>query len=162
MDLKEENKNMRNEINEIKNLLKLGKSNIQINNNNLSNADSNILENQKIASDLALSKSNKKVNNSKQIQVARQTKNSVMDKVPEPIKNSVLTTDPNHIQGIPDLLVLHRNHWAALECKRDSKAKHRPNQDYYVEKMNKMSFARFIFPENKKEVLHDLQSTFKS
>ena len=97
MDLKEENKNMRNEINEIKNLLKLGKSNIQINNNNLSNADSNILENQKIASDLALSKSNKKVNNSKQIQVARQTKNSVMDKVPEPIKNSVLTTDPNHI-----------------------------------------------------------------
>lgn len=74
----------------------------------------------------------------------------------------VLKTDPNHIQGIPDLLVLHGKRWAALECKRDSKAKHRPNQDYYVEKMNKMSFARFIFPENKKEVLHDLQSTFKS
>ena len=74
----------------------------------------------------------------------------------------VLKTDPNHIQGIPDLLVLHGKHWAALECKRDSKAKHQPNQDHYVEKMNKMSFARFIFPENKKEVLHDLQSTFKS
>lgn len=74
----------------------------------------------------------------------------------------VLKTDPNHIQGIPDLVVLHGPRWAALECKRDSKAKHQPNQDYYVEKMNKMSFARFIFPENKKEVLHDLQSTFKS
>ena len=74
----------------------------------------------------------------------------------------VLKTDPNHIQGIPDLLILHGKRWAALECKRDSKATHRPNQDYYVEKMNKMSFARFIFPENKKEVLHDLQSTFKS
>lgn len=74
----------------------------------------------------------------------------------------VLKTDPNHIQGIPDLLVLHGPRWAALECKRDSEAKHQPNQDYYVEKMNKMSFARFIFPENKKEVLHDLQSTFKS
>ena len=73
----------------------------------------------------------------------------------------VLKTDPNHIQGIPDLVILHGPRWAALECKRNAQAKHRPNQDYYVEKMNKMSFARFIFPENKKEVLHDLQSTFK-
>jgi len=74
----------------------------------------------------------------------------------------VMKNDANYIQGIPDLLILHKNKWAALECKRDSKSKHRPNQDYYVEKMNKMSFARFIFPENKKEVLDALQSTFKS
>ena len=74
----------------------------------------------------------------------------------------VMKNDPNYIQGIPDLLILHGNKWAALECKKDERSSHRPNQDYYVEKMNKMSFARFIFPQNKKEVLSELQSAFKS
>ena len=74
----------------------------------------------------------------------------------------VMKNDANYIQGIPDLLVLHKKHWASLECKRSSSSPHRPNQDYYVEKMNKMSFSRFIFPENKKEVLDELEQSFKS
>jgi len=74
----------------------------------------------------------------------------------------VMKNDPNYIQGIPDLLILHKNKWASLECKRSSKDKHRPNQDYYVQKMNEMSFSRFIFPENKDEVLNELQKTFRS
>ena len=67
-----------------------------------------------------------------------------------------------YIQGIPDLLILHNNKWATLENKRSAKATKQPNQEYYVNKMNDMSFSRFIYPENKEEVLNDLQQTFKS
>jgi len=73
----------------------------------------------------------------------------------------VLKNDPNYIQGVPDLLVLHGKRWAALEVKRTSSSPHRPNQDYYVEKMNNMSFSAFIFPENSKEVLDDLEHALK-
>ena len=69
--------------------------------------------------------------------------------------------DPNEIQGIPDLLVLYENKWAALEGKKSANAPHRPNQDYYVNLMNKMSFASFIYPENKEEVLYELQQAFR-
>ena len=69
----------------------------------------------------------------------------------------VLKNDPTYIQGIPDLLILYNNKWASLEVKKNENAKHRPNQDYYVEKMNDMSFSAFIFPENKEDVLHDLE-----
>lgn len=68
----------------------------------------------------------------------------------------------DQVQGIPDLLVLYKNMWASLECKKSANAKRRPNQEYYVGLMNEMSFSRFIYPENKEEVLHDLCKTFKS
>lgn len=73
----------------------------------------------------------------------------------------VLHIDPTEIQGIPDLLVLYGNTWAALEGKRNCNASHRPNQDYYVNLMNRMSFASFIFPENKEEVLDAMEQAFK-
>ena len=73
----------------------------------------------------------------------------------------VLKNDSSYIQGIPDLLILYKNKWASLEVKKSATASHRPNQHYYVEKMNKMSFSRFIFPENKDEVLEDLARLFK-
>lgn len=72
----------------------------------------------------------------------------------------VMKNDPNYIQGIPDLIILHGDRWASLECKKSSSAHHQPNQDYYVEKMNAMSFSAFIFPENKEEVLNDLERSF--
>lgn len=65
-------------------------------------------------------------------------------------------------QGIPDLLVLYNDIWFSLECKRSMKAHHQPNQDYYVQKMNEMSFSRFICPENEQEVLNEILQTFGS
>lgn len=72
----------------------------------------------------------------------------------------VLKNDPTYIQGIPDLVVLYKNKWAALECKKSAKAKHQPNQEYYISKMGDMSYASFVCPENKEAVLNDLQQTF--
>ena len=67
----------------------------------------------------------------------------------------------DQIQGIPDLLVLYKNKWASLENKKSEKATRRPNQEYYVDRMNEMSFSRFIYPENKDEVLNDLKAYFQ-
>ena len=72
----------------------------------------------------------------------------------------VTKLDSGDIQGIPDLLILYKDKWATLECKKNEKASKRPNQQYYVDKMNEMSFSRFICPENKEEVLNDLQNMF--
>ena len=74
----------------------------------------------------------------------------------------VMKNDSNYIQGIPDLLILYKDKWASLECKRSANAKKQPNQEYYVGIMNEMSFSRFIFPGNKEEVLDELCKAFKS
>lgn len=72
----------------------------------------------------------------------------------------VAKMDSGDIQGIPDLLVLHKNKWGTLECKKSAKEKKQPNQEYYVGQMNNMSFSRFIFPENEEEVLKELDEFF--
>ena len=73
----------------------------------------------------------------------------------------VTKLDSGYIQGIPDLLILHKDKWATLECKKSRNAHRQPNQQYYVDKMNKMSFSKFIYPENKEEVLNELYETLK-
>lgn len=64
-------------------------------------------------------------------------------------------------QGLPDLTILNGEHWAFLECKKGLKERHQPNQDYYISKAEGMSFGRFICPENKEEVLNELQQAFE-
>lgn len=72
----------------------------------------------------------------------------------------VLKTDPNDIQGFPDLLILFGAMWASLEVKKDKKAPKQPNQKYYVKTLNEMGFASFVYPQNKDDVLKALENYF--
>lgn len=74
----------------------------------------------------------------------------------------ILKTNPNYIQGFPDLIILYKRNWACLECKQSARAKVRPNQRFYISLLNAMSYASFVYPENKEEVLHELEQTFKT
>ena len=74
----------------------------------------------------------------------------------------VLKNDAQLKQGIPDLLVLYRDKWVALEVKQSETASHRPNQDRYVERMNNMSYAAFIYPENEEKIFSELKEVFAS
>lgn len=78
----------------------------------------------------------------------------------ERLPGSLAFKAETYIQGFPDLIVLYGKHWAILECKREKDAAKQKNQDYYVDKFNKMSFSRFVCPENKEEVLDELQHAF--
>jgi len=68
----------------------------------------------------------------------------------------ILKTDPNYIQGFPDLLFLQDTFWAALEAKRASNSARRPNQEYWVQRLNLMSYSRFVHPRNMEDVLEEL------
>jgi hypothetical protein len=72
----------------------------------------------------------------------------------------VMKNDAQLKQGIPDLTILYKDKWACLEVKKSQTAKHRPNQDYNIEKMNNMSYAAFIYPENEEKILSELEEVF--
>lgn len=74
----------------------------------------------------------------------------------------VLKNDSGYLQGIPDVLLLYEKNWAMLECKKSEKEHRQPNQEYYVDLLDRMSFARFIYPENKERIFYELQRAFES
>lgn len=94
---------------------------------------------------------------------SRKLESGFQDKLRDEIKAMLpgcMIFKMDQIRGIPDLLILYKNKWAMLENKRSANAKHQPNQDYYVNKLNDMSFARFVYPENKDIVLDELDLYF--
>lgn len=74
----------------------------------------------------------------------------------------VLKNDTDYLQGIPDLIVLYRDTWAMLEVKSSFDAVVQPNQRWYIEELDKMSFAAFIYPENEEEVFDALRKAFRA
>jgi hypothetical protein len=68
----------------------------------------------------------------------------------------VFKMDPDQYQGIPDLLILFEDRWAALEVKINASAEVQPNQEWYVEKFSEMSFAAFVYPAIEDEVLEEM------
>lgn len=82
----------------------------------------------------------------------------IKKRLPEAI---VLKNDSNYKPGIPDLLILYSNKWASLEVKKSEKATCQPNQEYYIQLMKDMSYASFIFPENKEEILNELEQSLR-
>lgn len=73
----------------------------------------------------------------------------------------ILKNDANYMQGIPDWLILFRDRWATLEAKADEFSEHQPNQDYYVDLLNRMSYSSFVYPSNREQVLNELQFTLR-
>lgn len=72
----------------------------------------------------------------------------------------ILKNDPTYKQGVPDLTILYKDKWAFLECKARKRSPVRPNQKYYIEKANEMSYGAFIYPENKEVIINALKKIF--
>lgn len=73
----------------------------------------------------------------------------------------VLRNNPNYKQGVPDIIVLYEDRWATLEAKKHANASTQPNQPYYVDLMNEMSYSSFVYPENEEDVIADLMVHFR-
>jgi len=74
----------------------------------------------------------------------------------------VIKNDSSYIQGICDLIVLYKNKWAMLEVKKSEQAEKQPNQEYYIRKFGAMSYAAFIYPENKEVILNEMEQSFRT
>jgi len=58
--------------------------------------------------------------------------------------------------GFPDLLILYKNQWAALEVKRSEHEEYQPGQEWWIGELNAMSYSAMICPENRKEIIGEM------
>lgn len=72
----------------------------------------------------------------------------------------ILKNDSGYLQGVPDLLVLFLDRWAMLEVKISEDSPFQPNQEFYIDQLNNMSFAACVYPANEEEIMDALQSAF--
>lgn len=64
-------------------------------------------------------------------------------------------------QGVADILILFGSRWAMLEVKAAIDAPVQPNQPYFINMFDALSYAAFISPENEEEILYDLQHALR-
>jgi hypothetical protein len=62
----------------------------------------------------------------------------------------ILKNDSGYRQGILDITILWCDFLGDAGIQGPEKAKHQPNQDYFVKKFNEMGFAAFIWPEKRR------------
>ena len=74
----------------------------------------------------------------------------------------ILKNDPTYMQGMLDLILLWHDRWAMLEVKANANSPEQPNQRYYVEQLDQMSYASFVYPEIEEEVLDEIQRQFET
>jgi hypothetical protein len=74
----------------------------------------------------------------------------------------VLKNDPLYIQGFPDLTILYGTHWAVLESKLGVESIFQPNQRFYLDLLNKMSFASPVNRYTLEEILNEMERSFIS
>lgn len=73
----------------------------------------------------------------------------------------ILKNDANARQGIPDHIILFGPRWAMFEAKAYQYSHRQPNQQYYIDVLNQMSFASFVYPQNKEWFLNELQQALR-
>lgn len=78
----------------------------------------------------------------------------------------ILKNNSAYLQGVPDLTIFYGPRWGMLEVKpkkpRPGTDDFEPNQEWYIEEIDKMSFCRCIYPSNEREVLRGLYKTLRS
>lgn len=74
----------------------------------------------------------------------------------------VLLTDPQYLQGVPDILMLLEDTWFAFEVKATKTSSRRPNQEWWIDILNRQSYASFVYPENEEEVIREVQQSLEA
>ena len=93
-------------------------------------------------------------------------KTKLIDELEKTFPDCIVTKlEADFKAGIPDILIVDGPRWATLEAKASKadvtkKRQNKDAQDYYVGKMNTMSYSSYIYPENKEEIINELKIHF--